>query len=75
MTREELIAAVNEEVDDTLRDGFEPSIGDEAFSESIIHELINVGTEIPESTRELLFGLLVVFEMRNKIEKSNATLQ
>lgn len=66
---------MNEEVDDALRDGFEPSIGDEAFSESIIHELINVGTDIPESTRELLFGLSVVFEMRNKIEKSNATLQ
>lgn len=75
MTREELIAAVNKEVDEALQEGFQPSLGDEAFSDSIIHELINVGTDIPESTRELLFGLLVVFEMRNRVEKSNATLQ
>ncbi len=46
MTREELIAALNKEVDEAMKEGFEPSIGDEAFSDSIIHELINVGTDI-----------------------------
>ncbi len=46
MTREELIAAVNEEVEEALKEGFAPSLGDEAFSDSIIHELINVGTDI-----------------------------
>lgn len=75
ITKEDIIAEVNLHVDDAIKEGFAPSIGDEAFSTSIIDELVSVGTELPESTKEILFGLLVVFEMRNRFARSSAVIQ
>lgn len=75
MTKEEILALVKTEADEAIKEGFAPSIGEEGFSETIINELVEAGEELPESTRQLLFGLLVIFEMRHRNDVAHSTIQ
>ncbi|AEJ03088.1 hypothetical protein Nit79A3_3364 [Nitrosomonas sp. Is79A3] len=75
MNRNELIAEINKHADYLIKEDLLVSPNDEAFSVSILNELVEVGEKLPESTLLILFGLLVVFEIRHRNEKARSVMQ
>lgn len=66
MTRTEFMNQINQQVDQAIAGGMSAAGTDEFLEESIRTELENHDAQLPESTNELLCGLLVVFGMRRR---------
>jgi len=64
MTREEFMAQINQQIDQAIADGMTANGTDEFLEQTIIDELENV--QMPETTGNILVGLLVVFGMRRR---------
>jgi predicted phage-related endonuclease len=65
MTRAEFMGHINHQVDTAIADGMTANGTDEFLEDAILDELENV--QMPETTGNILVGLLVVFGMRRRM--------
>jgi len=66
MNKSEFLKLIDAQVEKAVECGFCATGTDEFIAEKILNELGENGELIPESTTEVLVGLLVVFGMRRR---------